>query len=283
MTVSRAVIPAAGLGTRFLPVTLAVPKELLPLNRRPAIHAVVKEAADCGIETVVLVLYRGKESVLHYFLENTAFADKIRDPDCLRLVNEVRELRRRIKFVAVYQDEVRGLGHAVLTAQPAVGNNPFALMLPDDHFKPSPLPSLLDAYSRHGLGGIALRKVEPESTRRWGIVATCGKLEEGFRVCGAVEKPAPADAPSDLAIMGRYVLPPEVFEILSETKPGKLGEIQLTDALDKLARNVGMYGFLFSGTYVDLGTWEGYLLANAAEACADPQFASRLRETVINH
>jgi len=283
MKVTRAVVPAAGLGTRFLPVTLAVPKELLPLDRRPAIHHIVKEAADCGIETVVLVLARGKDAVMHYFLGNPTFAGKLKNPDHERLVEEVRDLRKRVELVAVYQDEAAGLGHAVLTAAPAIGDNPFVLMLPDDHFIPSPLPRLLDVYDKHGIGGVVLKEVLPESTGRWGIVVPGGRLEDGWELRGAVEKPKPESAPSNLAILGRYVLPPSVFGKLRQAVPGALGEIQITDSLNAIMKDEGMFGLPLPGTYLDLGTWNDYLLSVVQVAMGDKGFAESLADLLGNN
>lgn len=278
--VRKAVVPAAGLGTRFLPTTLAVPKELLPLDRRPAIHHIVQEAADCGIETMVFVLSRGKESILHYFLRNSATRNSGGDPERQRLLEEVQVLREQIEFVTVYQDEPLGLGHAVLCAASAVGDEPFALMLPDDNFIPSPLPSLVAGYESRGMGGLALKRVADEEVSRYGIVDVAS--EEGH-LCilkGAVEKPPLEDAPSRLAIMGRYVLPPEIFEILLHTRPGAKGEIQITDALHQVAAAQGLTGVLYEGTYLDLGTWEGFLLANLRTALDDAELGPRIREVL---
>jgi UTP--glucose-1-phosphate uridylyltransferase len=276
--VRKAVVPAAGLGTRFLPTTLAVPKELLPLDRRPAIHHIVEEAASCGIETMVLVLARGKEGVLQYFLRNPVVDAAVKGNSHEQMVEEVRSLRRRMEFIAVYQEEALGLGHAVLTAADAVGDEPFALMLPDDNFRPTPLAPLVDAWQAKGLGGIALKEVVERDVERYGIVEVSGREGDLYLLSGAVEKPRLADAPSNLAIMGRYVLPPSVFELLRHTRPGAKGEIQITDALHQVARSEGLVGTLFSGTYLDLGTWEGFVLANAVTALQDPDLGPRLRE-----
>jgi UTP--glucose-1-phosphate uridylyltransferase len=276
--VRKAVVPAAGLGTRFFPTTLAVPKELLPLDRRPAIHHIVREAADCGIETMVFVLSRGKESLLHYFLRNPAIGGEDRPPEQQRLLEEVQVLREQMEFVAVYQEEALGLGHAVLCARSAVGDEPFAVMLPDDNFIPSPLPALVQSYEERGIGGIAVKRVNDDEVSRFGIVDVESEEEGLFILKGAVEKPLLEDAPSRLAIMGRYVLPPEVFERLLHTRPGAKGEIQITDALHKVAAAQGLTGVLFEGTYLDLGTWEGFVLANLRMSMKDPALAPRIYE-----
>jgi UTP--glucose-1-phosphate uridylyltransferase len=276
--VRKAVVPAAGLGTRFFPTTLALPKELLPLDRRPAIHHIVREAADCGIETMVFVLSRGKESLLHYFLRNPAIGGEGRPPKQQRLLEEVQVLREQMEFVAVYQEEPLGLGHAVLCAASAVGDEPFAVMLPDDNFIPSPLPALVKNYEEQGMGGIAVKRVSDEEVSRFGIVDVESEEEDLYILKGAVEKPLLEDAPSRLAIMGRYVLPPEIFEHLLHIRPGAKGEIQITDALHKVAATQGLTGVLFEGTYLDLGTWEGFVLANLQMSMKDPALAPRIYE-----
>jgi UTP--glucose-1-phosphate uridylyltransferase len=264
MRVRKAVIPAAGLGTRFLPVTLAVPKELLPLDRKPAIHHIVQEAVEAGLDTIVLVLLRGKESVAHYFLDNPLYGERIRKPEARRRLDEVQALKKRFDIVTVYQDEPLGLGHAVLCAAPAVGDEPFVLMLPDDLFSPSPLPDMIAGFERTGLGGVLVRAVGPEQVSRYGIVRVAGGEAPFYALDGAVEKPAVETAPSNLAIMGRYVLPAEVMALLAEARKGVNDEIQVTDSLDRLASSRGMFGLHLRGTYTDLGTWEGYVSALAA-------------------
>jgi len=270
------VVPAAGLGTRLLPATFAVPKELLPVDRRPAVHYIVQEAADCGIEAVVLVLCRGKESVAEYFLDNPAYTGKLNSPEARALADEVAALRKRVDVIAVFQDEPKGLGHAVLTAAPAIGREPFAVMLPDDHFFPSPLPGMCRAMEETGLGSIALREVTDEECSRFGMVKIADPAERPLRLTGMVEKPGKAAAPSNLAIMGRYVLPPETFDLLRGAVPGVNGEIQITDALARLAETAGMLGVPIEGDFLDLGTWEGYVEANVVLAARDPAVRERL-------
>lgn len=276
MTVRKAVVPAAGLGTRLLPATLAVPKELLPLDRKPAVHHIVEEAAAAGVEAVVLVLARGKEAVAQYFFDNPAFRGRVTSPAARALVEEVARLKARVDIVTVYQDEPLGLGHAVLTAGSVLGSEPFALMLPDDHFLPSPLPEMIRAEAETGLGSIALRRVSPAECSRFGIVRVADRTARPLRLTGMVEKPGAEAAPSDLAIMGRYVLPPEVLGLLRQTPPGVGGEIQVTDALNRLAASTGMLGVEVPGAVLDLGTWEGYVAANVAAAARDPQVRARL-------
>jgi len=282
MSVRKAVIPAAGLGTRFLPATLALPKELLPLDRKPAIHWVVEEAIGAGLDTVVLVLARGKESLLHYFMGNPSLKGRRLEGRLAHWVDAVADLKSRVDLVTVYQEEALGLGHAVLQARSVVGDDPCAVLLPDDHFLPSPLPELVRGHSERGLGGIALRKVAPDEVTRYGIVGLKEASPPHFVLDAAVEKPAFADAPSDLAIMGRYVLPRGFMKRLAHGKPGALGEIQITDSLHAEAVERGLYGFQFTGTFLDLGTWEGYLEANVRIAGSLPDLALRLSNALVN-
>lgn len=282
MSVRKAVIPAAGLGTRFLPATLALPKELLPLDRKPAIHWVVEEAIGAGLETIVLVLARGKESLLHYFMGNPNLKGRKLDGRLAQWVDAVAQLRSRVELVAVYQEEALGLGHAVLQARSVVGDDPCAVLLPDDHFLPSPLPELVRGHTEKGLGGVALRKVTPAEVTRYGIVGIRQAAPPHFLLDAAVEKPPLVDAPSDMAIMGRYVLPAGFMRRLAEGRPGALGEIQITDSLHAEASQKGLYGFHFTGTFLDLGTWEGYLEANVRMAGGTPDLTARLSKALVN-
>ncbi len=282
MSVRKAVIPAAGLGTRFLPATLALPKELLPLDRKPAIHWVVEEAVASGVETVILVLARGKEALLHYFMGNPSLKGRKLDSRLARWTEEVAQLRSRVELVAVYQEEALGLGHAVLQARSVVGDDPCAVLLPDDHFLPSPLPALVRGHDERGMGGLALRKVSPAEVSRYGIVSVKKADAPHFILDAAVEKPSLESAPSDLAIMGRYVLPRGFMRRLADGRPGALGEIQITDSLHAEAMEHGLYGYQFTGTFLDLGTWEGYLEANARVAGSTPDLAARLSNALAN-
>ena len=276
MRVRKAVVPAAGLGTRLLPASLSVPKELLPLDRKPAIHRIVEEAADAGIETVVLVLAAGKESVAWYFHPHRELRAKLKDPVVAALMDDLAALGERVEIVCVYQTEPRGLGHAVHTARDVVSGEPFALMLPDDHFDQPPLPALVQAYEASGKGTLTLLEVEDEQIPRYGIAVVKERSADPLELTGMVEKPPLADAPSNLAILGRYVLPPELMEHLENATPGVNNEIQITDSLNRLARERGMLGVVTDGAYLDLGTWEGYILANARLAGRDPRLAPQL-------
>ena len=279
MSVRKAVIPAAGVGTRFLPATKAIPKEMLPIVDVPTIQYIVEEAIASGIEHVILVTGRGKESILDHFdraPELEAFLEKNGKEELLAMVRAIAD---KAEVIAVRQQEPRGLGHAVLAARPAVGEEPFAVLLGDDIFDSSPpcTRQLIDVYEAHGKAVIALLTVPDSETSRYGVIRGTALSAGLHRVEGMVEKPAPGSAPSNLAIMGRYVLPPEVFSIIERTPPGKGGEIQLTDALESLRATRGVLGCEFRGTRYDAGDKLGYLQANLAYALKRPELAAKLR------
>jgi UTP--glucose-1-phosphate uridylyltransferase len=282
--VRKAVVPAAGLGTRFLPATKAVPKEMLPVVDRPAIEYVVAEAARCGLDDVLLVTARGKEAIEDHFdaapeleaaLERKGDAgklDAIRRPASLARVHSVR------------QGEARGLGHAVLVAADHVGDEPFAVLLGDDLVdeRDPLLETMIDVQSRRGGSVVALMAVPHDSISLYGVVAADPvEGEDGVvRITDLVEKPPADEAPSDLAIIGRYVLSPGVFDVLRETEPGRGGEIQLTDALRSLA--VGddepVHGVVFSGRRYDTGDKADYLRTLVQLACEREDLGPGFRE-----
>jgi UTP--glucose-1-phosphate uridylyltransferase len=280
VSVRKAVIPAAGLGTRFLPATKAIPKEMLPIVDIPTIQYVVDEAIASGIEHVVLVTGRGKDSLLDHFdhapeLE-VFLAGKGRDD--LRAM--VRAIADRAEIIAIRQKDPHGLGHAVLTARPAVGNEPFAVLLGDDIFDATPpaIAQLIQVFEARARAVVALLKVPDEQTSSYGVIRGTELSTRLHQVEDMVEKPAPGTAPSNLAIMGRYVLPPEIFSLIERTPPGKGGEIQLTDALDRLRAAHGVLGCEVSGQRYDAGDKLGYIQANLAYALKRPELAAKLRD-----
>jgi UTP--glucose-1-phosphate uridylyltransferase len=279
MSVRKAIIPAAGLGTRFLPATKAIPKEMLPIVDIPTIQYIVEEAIASGVEHVILVTGRGKESILDHFdraPELEAFLKEKGKEDLLAIVRAIAD---KAEVIAVRQQEPRGLGHAVLAARPAVGNEPFAVLLGDDIFDSSPpcTRQLIDVYETNGQAVVALLAVADSETSRYGVIRSTPLSAGLHRVEGMVEKPAPGTAPSNLAIMGRYVLPPEIFPMIECTPPGKGGEIQLTDALERLRAAHGVLGCEFRGHRYDAGDRLGYLQANIAYALKRPELAAKLR------
>lgn len=265
--VRKCVVPAAGLGTRFLPATKSVPKELLPIVDTPTLQYIVGEAAHAGIEDVILVTARGKTSMVDHFdlspeLEETLQArGKTAEREALRAISSMARLS------SVRQHEPKGLGHAVLQAANLVGDEPFAVILGDDVIdaETPAIEQLVSCYERTGMGVVALMEVPESETSMYGIAAGQMVDERTMRIDHMVEKPK-SDPPSNLAVIGRYVLPARVFDYLRELKPGVGGEIQLTDALALLAQREGLVGYRFEGKRYDAGDRLGYLKANIAFA-----------------
>jgi UTP--glucose-1-phosphate uridylyltransferase len=277
--IKKAVIPAAGVGTRFLPAAKAVPKELLPIVDKPAIQYIVEEAAASGVEQVILITARGKGAIEDHFdtsFELEEILKRQKKEDLLRMVKDLSEM---VRVVAIRQKEPMGLGHAVLCAREAVGDEPFAVLLGDDIVDADPpcLAQMVDVARQKGGGVIALQRVPQTETQLYGIIRGEKIDERVYRIQELVEKPKPDQAPSNLAVIGRYVLPPEIFPILEDTVPGKGGEIQLTDALQTLARKMPLYGYEFVGDRYDAGDKVGYIQANIAFALKRPQMAERLK------
>jgi len=276
-TIRKAVIPAAGLGTRFLPATKAVPKELLPIVDTPTIQYIVAEAVAAGVRDVILVCARGKDSIVDHFDIAAELEAHLEKTGKKALRDQMRAIAKMANIVAVRQQEPLGLGHAVLCARDLVGDEPFVVMLGDDVID-GPVPAtaqLADCYARHGLGTIALMEVPPDEAHLYGIAAGRAVDPRTVRIERLVEKPK-QDPPSHLAVIGRYVLPPRIFEVLEAVPPGVGGEIQLTDALAVLAREEGLLGYRFEGDRYDAGDRFGYLKANVAFALKRPDLRGPL-------
>jgi UTP--glucose-1-phosphate uridylyltransferase len=262
----KAVIPAAGLGTRFLPATKAMPKEMLPVVDKPAIQYVVEEAVEAGIEDVLIILGRNKNNIANHFDAMPELEQKLRekgDTDKLAKVERASDLA---DVHMVRQGEPKGLGHAVLRARAHVGDHPFAVLLGDDLIdeRDPLLTQMLAEYDKRGAAIVALMEVDPEHIHLYGVAEVETTDTDGVvKVTGLVEKPNKEDAPSNLAIIGRYVLGPDVFDVLERTEPGKGGEIQLTDALQELAADPekGVYGVVFRGRRYDTGDKLDYIKA----------------------
>lgn len=262
--VQKVVIPAAGLGTRMLPQTWATPKELLPIVDRPILHRVVEEAADAGLTEVIFVVGPGKESIVDYFRRPEELVRRLEASSKRSLIEPLLKLQERVAVRTAMQNEPLGLGHAVLCARNDVGGEPFAVLLPDELFdgKPMPFEQMLGRRPSGDTGAVALLEVPPEDTNKYGICD--GEEQDGlYYVRRAVEKPDPKDAPSNKAIVGRYILPPDTFKILEQTRPGAQGEIQLTDALQVLAGEGRLLGETVSVARFDTGNPKGWLRANA--------------------
>jgi UTP--glucose-1-phosphate uridylyltransferase len=278
--VRKAVFPAAGLGTRFLPATKASPKEMLPLVDKPLIQYVVEEAVASGIESIVIVTGRGKAPMEDHFDVSFELEKVLQERGKLDLAEEMRAISEMARFSYVRQREALGLGHAVLQARDCVGDEPFAVMLGDDIIDSEvpALKQLLDVYEKYDAPVIGTMQVEGEAISRFGALDV-DEIEDGvFQVKDMVEKPAYAEAPSDLAIIGRYVLTPDIFDELEKTKPGAIGEIQITDAMRSLLKRRPFYAVRFKGTRHDAGDKLGFLIATVEFALKHPDLAPEFRE-----
>jgi UTP--glucose-1-phosphate uridylyltransferase len=270
-----AVFPVAGLGTRFLPATKTVPKEMLPVVDRPLIQYAVDEAIEAGCDTLVFVTNRYKHSVADYFDKAYELEQKLERAGKSELLAMIRDvLPRHVRAVFVTQTEALGLGHAVLCARPVVGDQPFAVLLPDDliwNRGAGATKQLVELAGRESASVIAVQDVPIEQTRSYGIVATRDFTGRHGEISGIVEKPRPEDAPSTLAVVGRYVLQPRIFELLEATKPGAGGEIQLTDGIAALLKEQKTLAYRFEGRRFDCGSRIGLIEATLQYALDDPQ------------
>ncbi len=282
MDVRHCVIPAAGLGTRFLPATKALPKELLPVLDKPVIQWGVEEAVAAGIETMVMVIARGKELLASHFDSAPELERTLEARGKLEGLESVRHAEHLANFAYVYQAEPLGLGHAVLQAAPVVGDRPFACLLPDDlSWGRTPvLAQLVQAYERLRTPILALMRVTPDQITRYGAVAVAESRGRLHRVTAMVEKPKRDEAPSDLAIMGRYVLTPAVMEALQSTRPGAGGEIQLTDGIAGALSGGEVWGLEFEGELLDVGTPEGWIKTLVRTARDHPTFGPALQQAL---
>ena len=264
MKVRKAVIPAAGLGTRFLPASKSVPKELLPILDKPMIQYGVEEVAAAGIEHIIIVTSQGKEALEKYFQRDADLEQLLMNSGSLELLEKVRQVSSLAYFSFVRQDQPLGLGHAVLTAKEQVGDEPFVVILPDDviRHEESATQQMLRVYDKYGASVVAVEEVPREAVKNYGVVDSHPVEERVHQVKGLVEKPDPDDAPSNLAIVGRYILTPEIFRCLEGTAPGAKGEIQLTDGMATLLERQPMYAYQFQGTRYDGGTPLGLLKAS---------------------
>lgn len=272
------VIPCAGYGTRFLPATKVIPKEMLPLVDKPVIQYGVEEALASGLDKIVIVTSRGKEAILDHFDKTIELEASLRARGKTDLLNEVEKVSRMIEVIAVRQKEALGLGHAVLMAADVVGNEPFAVLLPDDVILANPpcLAQMFEVYREVRKPVVALMEVSTAETSRYGVVAGSPVGGKKFRITDMVEKPK-NNPPSNFAIIGRYILPPEIFPILRGTGAGAGGEIQITDALRELVRSGEFYGCVFEGKRYDAGEKLGYLSATVDYALQHPILGADFR------
>ncbi|HEY4753040.1 MAG TPA: UTP--glucose-1-phosphate uridylyltransferase GalU [Candidatus Limnocylindrales bacterium] len=284
MRVRKAVFPAAGWGTRFLPATKAQPKEMLPLVDKPVIQYAVEEAVAAGIEQVIIVTSSQKRAIEDHFDLNYELEHLLEEKGDIEMLRQVRHITDLAQVAYVRQKEQLGLGHAVLMAKDLIGHEPFAVILPDDVVvadRPC-IGQLIHAYHQHHGSIVAVTEVPDEETNRYGIIRgeRVGGSAEGdrtYQVSELVEKPAPGTAPSNLAVIGRYVLAPKIFDKLEQTQSGAGGEIQLTDAIHALMDEQSVFGYAFEGRRFDAGTTMGWLQASVELALARPDIGSEFR------
>jgi len=271
MIVRKAVIPAAGLGTRFLPATKAMPKEMLPIVDKTTIQYIIEEAIASGITEILIVTGKGKRSIEDHFDRSITLELELENKHNQELLDIVKDVSEMVDIHYIRQKYPKGLGHAIYCARIFVGNEPFAVLLGDDivHNEQDEQPCLkqmLDTYDKYQATILGVQEVAWQEVNKYGIVEGAKIADRVYKVNGLVEKPTMEEAPSNVAILGRYIINPAIFEILEHTKPGKGGEIQLTDALKELAQQEAMYAYNFKGKRYDVGNKQGYLEATVETA-----------------
>jgi len=280
--IGKAVFPVAGLGTRFLPATKASPKEMLPVVDKPLIQYAAEEAEEAGATQLVFITGRHKRSIEDHFDKAYELESELKAVGKDKLLNIVQTiLPEHVSCIYLRQAEAKGLGHAVLCAKSVVGNEPFAIVLADDLIRceaKGVCEQMAEVHERTGASVLSVQEVPPDETNKYGIVETERQADGTLRVTSIVEKPAPADAPSNLAVVGRYLLTPAIFDKLEQTRPGSGGEIQLTDAIAALLKEEPVVAYPFEGKRYDCGSKEGYLEATVELALAHPELGESFRD-----
>ena len=279
MRIRKAILPAAGLGTRFLPATKAQPKEMLPIVDKPTIQYVVEEAVASGIQDIIIVTGRGKNAIEDHFDRSLELEIALERQGKDEQLQEIQRISELTSFCYIRQKEPLGLGHAILVAKALVGNEPFAVLLGDDIIDAEVpcLRQMMSAFERHRAPIIAVQQVPREETSSYGIIDHKSVEDSLYQILDLVEKPSPETAPSDLAIIGRYILTPDIFEALEHTLPDEKGEIQLTNGLKLLLRTQAIYGLAFHGRRYDAGSKLGFLKATVQFALKRPDLAPGFR------
>ena len=273
--VKKAVIPAAGLGTRFLPATKAQPKEMLPIVDKPTLQYIIEEAVASGVEEILIITGRNKKSIEDHFDKSVELELELENKGKTDLLEIVRGISNMVNIHYIRQKEPKGLGDAIYCARYFIGDEPFAVMLGDDMVDngqgPPCLKQLIDAYEDHNASILGVQEVDKENTDKYGIIDGQKLSDNIYKVKALVEKPDPDQAPSNVAILGRYIITPQIFDILGQIPPGKNGEIQLTDALEILKDKEDMYAYVFEGRRYDLGDKLGFLQATVDAALKKPE------------
>lgn len=279
-SITKAIFPAAGLGTRFLPATKASPKEMLPLVDKPLIQYVVEEAISSGIEEIVIITGRGKRAIEDHFDISYELEDILRQKGKRKLLSEVQKISNMVDICYVRQKEPCGLGHAILCAKNLVRNESFAVLLGDDIIDAETpvLKQMLEMYDTYNAPVVAIQEVDRSQVSSYGIIKTTQVDERVYKISDMVEKPRIEEAPSNLAIIGRYILTPDIIGLLEKTAPGSGKEIQLTDALKELAKRRPVYGYKFQGKRYDAGDKLGFIQATVEIALKNKEFGDQFRE-----
>ncbi len=280
--IRKAILPAGGLGTRFLPATKASPKEMLPIVDKPMIQYAIEEARSCGINEFIIITGKYKRAIEDHFDSAYELEESLKKAGKKSLLEEISRLNN-INFAYIRQKAALGLGHAIYCAKPFVKDEPFAVLLSDDIIDPETplLKEMINLFKKLDSPILALQKVHFNEISRYGVIEGVNEGENLFRINKLVEKPSPQNAPSDMAIIGRYILTPDIFDILENIGPGKGGEIQLTDALHALLKKRQIYGYLFNGIRYDAGDKVGYLKATVDLALKRPQVAEPFKNYLI--
>jgi UTP--glucose-1-phosphate uridylyltransferase len=283
MRIKKAIIPAAGLGTRFLPATKAQPKEMLPIVDKPTIQYIVEEAVKSGIEDIIIVSGRGKRAIEDHFDKSYELEDQLIKKDKMKMLEEIQSISNLADIHYIRQKEAKGLGHAISVAKKFIGDEPFAVLLGDDIVKTDGTPALkqlTDAFEKYRGSVVGVQQVPESEVSKYGVVAPQGSTSEPnlLQVSDLVEKPKKEDAPSNYAIMGRYVLTPEIFDILETLPAGAGGEIQLTDAIKELNKKQAVYACEFSGDRYDVGDKFGFIKATIEFALDRPDLKDQLQD-----
>jgi len=280
MKIRKAVIPAAGFGTRFLPATKAQPKEMLTVIDKPLIQYSVEEAVSSGIENICIIISRGKSPIEDHFDKSPELEFFLQAKGKTDSLEEVQRISNLAEFCYIRQKEALGLGHAILMAEKFIGNEPFAVLLPDDIFdcRPPAVRQVIDVYEEYGSSVVILKRISKEETKMYGVIDP-EKVRPGvFKLKDMMEKPGPEKAFSDLGIIGRYVFNPDIFDAIKKTKPDHRGEIQITDAIKILLKKEPVYGYLFKGQRYDAGDKAGYLKATIELAMKRPEFKKIIQD-----
>ncbi|MFP7479742.1 UTP--glucose-1-phosphate uridylyltransferase GalU [Terribacillus saccharophilus] len=288
MRIKKAIIPAAGLGTRFLPATKAQPKEMLPIVDKPTIQYIVEEAVKSGIEDIIIVSGRGKRAIEDHFDKSYELEDQLIKKDKMKMLEEIQDISNLADIHYIRQKEAKGLGHAISTAKKFIGNEPFAVLLGDDIVKTDGTPALkqlTEAFEKYRGSVVGVQQVPESEVSKYGVVAPQGSTSEPnlMQVSDLVEKPKKEEAPSNYAIMGRYVLTPEIFDILETLPAGAGGEIQLTDAIKELNKKQAVYACEFTGDRYDVGDKFGFIKATIEFALDRPDLKDQLEDYIKNY